>query len=122
MAYGNWDEIIAEYQEMFSKSPRTREHALEMLSLIPSIRNNPAFQTVIPITSHAKLFLEVPQKRTRIGVWYEKGVYTINLYDPSLSDAELTHYDSEVTSVDADQVILVLESYLRKVSTNERYP
>jgi hypothetical protein len=114
MAYGNWDEIIAVYQGMYAESPRTSEHASAMLELIPKIRDEPALQGIVPGTSHATLFLQVPQKGKAVYVWYENGGYDVDLYDFSLNSGSQCYKRQRVVG-DSSEVVLTLRKHIEKI-------
>lgn len=121
MAYGNWNDIVKEYQGIYSKSPRTSEHAHGMLRLIPELRNMPGIEQLVPGTSHATLFLKSPSKLTEICVWFENELYIIYLYDSSLDVSEYEHYDDEKVKVTFNEVISVLLDFIDRVRKDEKY-
>jgi hypothetical protein len=112
MAFGDWDKVISSYEEIYLKTKYATQ-AKAMLELIPKIREHPSFNKVFPGTSHAALFLEVPEKKTKIQVWCDSpGVFTVYLYNTIVG----VH---EEVAVNDTQVIPTLEQYLERIHIAE---
>jgi hypothetical protein len=112
MAYGNWDALLKEYQEIYLPS-RYGQHAQSMIDLIPELRQRPAFAEVIPFSSHATLCLKLPSNRTLICLWGEDdGNYRIYLdhHEAGISDEKV---------VAPSEVLRTLQDYLRKIPVPE---
>jgi hypothetical protein len=113
MAFGDWDEVIKVYEEVYGapkySKHRYAEHITNMRRLVPQLKAHPDFQDVLPGTSHATLFMQLPQKRTTLNVWYNRrGVYTVYLNHPEQGD-----YDELV--VETEDIIPTLQVYLQKM-------
>ncbi len=110
MSFNDWDKVLADYQEVYIHS-RYEEHAKGMLNLIPRIREDDAFMEVIPGTSHATLFLALPNKKTQVHVWCEQlaSKYSVYLYNPE-------HRQSEMIMVNDGEIIPTLKSYIYKIN------
>lgn len=112
MAYGNWDDLLKEYQEIYLPS-RYAQHARRMIDLIPHLRRHPAFAEVIPFSSLATLCLKLPSSRIVVCLWGEDdGTYQIylNHHEAGTSDEKV---------VAASEVIATLQDYLRKILVPE---
>lgn len=107
----DWDKITVRYQDVYLNS-RHEENAKGILSLIPRIKDNPAFADVVPSTSLTALCLEIPGKKAKVLIWCEKdGVeYSISLQDDLQTEEKWTKVSNK-------EVIPVLESYIQKISS-----
>lgn len=109
MSFGNWDDVLTDYQEIYIHS-RYSEHAKGMIQLIPRIREDANFADVLPGTSLSTLFLKVPNKETRVHIWCEEVGKTYRVY--------LYHHEdgsSDERIVDDSEIIPVLISYVNKI-------
>lgn len=123
MAYGNWEEIISECQFAFTESthPGYRENAGAILTLIPLIKEHPGFRDLTPGVSHTNLFFDIPDKQTRVYVWYEGGFYGIYHYDPDLDeDTKIEIFDKR-EKADLAAVVAVLGEKIEKIRNGEEY-
>jgi len=109
MGYGNWDDLLSEYNEIYLNS-RYHEHAQSMIELIPKIRNASIVSTAIPISSHATLCLQLPVSHIKVCVWGEANeIYRVYLYDYQ------TNGNSDEVLVGGDQIISTLQAYLNRI-------
>jgi hypothetical protein len=77
MAYGSWEAVIREYNDIYINT-RFGEHAKGILNLIPVIREQVDLTNVIPSTSHATLVLQYPDTRVSVRIWCEgDDIYTV---------------------------------------------
>jgi hypothetical protein len=96
MAYGNWDDIIEQYNWLISDvgNPKNNLHkqfstnAHAMLELIPQIRGLPEFSDVISITSHFTLFVTFADKHTGLYIMYEyeEDQYRVHFYQGDIGE------------------------------------
>ncbi len=108
MSYGSWDEVYNTYKNLFLGT-RYDGHAKEMMSLIPRIWDYPEFSDVVPGTSHAMLFLEVPAKETSVRIWSDHpGKYLVYL-------SHIEKGDTDKTNVGVTEIIPTIEEYLNQV-------
>jgi hypothetical protein len=108
MAYGNWDDVIRQYKEIYVHS-RFAEHAMGILELIPLIRNDATLATLVPGTSHTTLTLALPPNKIQIFVYCEKvrQLYTVYLYPPEPVETALVIHA---------EILTVLHSLVEQLS------
>ncbi|MBL8152713.1 MAG: hypothetical protein JNM70_00905 [Anaerolineae bacterium] len=101
--------MIADYQDVYIHS-RYGEHARGILSLITRIRDDIVLADVVPGTSLAALFLEIPGKRKRVFVWCEipDERYVVYLYHPDVGE-------SGRVTVDNREIVQTIKNYVEKV-------
>jgi len=112
MAFGDWNKVLAEYQDVYLQS-RYTEHARGIIALISRITADDAFDDVIPGTSLATLFLEVPNRRTQVHIWCEQPnlTYTVYLYHPESGS-------SEKQSIDDGEIVHRLKMYIEDIKSS----
>ena len=109
MAYGNWDDILKVYREVYLGS-RFDEHAKSMLDLVPRIRD--LFPDVIPMTSLSTLCLNLPSFSKHVCIWGQAiGSYEVYIYDPG-NDPRKDGTVSECSIATSDEIIAAIEHCL----------
>mgnify|MGYP000322795586 CR=1 FL=1 len=110
MAYGNWDDVIKGYKNIYLHS-RYEENAKAMLDLIPHLRKQFDGEDIIPGTSHGTLFLVKATKKTQIYIFYKgNNLYEIALYIPKQDEAV------ESVEVTFSDLITRLKEYIENTS------
>ena len=110
MAYGNWDDIVKEYQVTYLHT-RYAENAQAMIELIPHLRKQFDDENIIPVTSHGTLFLKQANKKTEIYIFYKgDNRYEISLYVPK-EEAPVARVE-----VTFSELITTLKQYIKNVS------
>lgn len=109
MAFGNWDEVIEEYEQVYLNS-RYAEHAKRILELIPSIRGDDSFKSVLPGISLGNLTLGIEGKETRIYVWFEETDQQYRVYFLDVG-GQVT----QMTTVQENKLLSTLREYIAEV-------